>query len=95
MEVCTVPLDTRPSGRGVISADSDLSFISGFTKGWMVTLRHNDLRIQAQVLDVDSDQVYLGQVTDLEGYLESGFRDLRIGTYLRFRDEHIFGCHRG
>ena len=73
----------------------DLGFQSGFSKGWIVTLRHNDIRVQAQILDVDEvDLSYMGQVIDLEGSLFTPFDALQIGCFLRFREEHIFACCR-
>ncbi len=94
MNVQYIPLEIRPQGRGVIAPDSDLDFMHGFTKGWVVTLRHEEVRIQAQVLDVDSDQSYLGQVVDIEGWMDPMADGLRIGAYLRFREENIFSCRR-
>ncbi|MHC4428369.1 MAG: hypothetical protein ACYS0D_07170 [Planctomycetota bacterium] len=94
MHVLTLPLDARPQGSGVVSTESDLSFQGGFTKGWVVTLRRNDIRVQAQVIDIEeADLAYIGQVIDLEGYLNSPFDTLQIGSYLRFREENVFECH--
>ena len=93
MNILAISLEKRPAGRGIIASDADMSYLHGFPKGWFVSLHHNDLTIHAQVMDVCEDHEYLGQVTDLEGFLGPEVR-LQIGSYLKFREQHIFECHR-
>ncbi|MHC4415061.1 MAG: hypothetical protein ACYS0G_07245 [Planctomycetota bacterium] len=94
MFVHRIQLDKRPQGAGLISADCDQPVVSEIAKGWTVTLSYKDVRIQAQIVAIEEDQFYLGQVIGLDGYLESEFEGVRMGTYLRFREDHIFSCHR-
>ena len=94
MNIIPVDLDKRPRGRGIVASDRDLSYMHGFPKGWYVTLHYNELAIHAQVMDVCEDHSYLGQVNDLEGYIGPEL-NLQVGCYVKFREEHIFQCHRG
>jgi hypothetical protein len=60
--------------------------------GCTVTLRFREVRILVQILELEQDQFYVGQVIDFDGTLEPEIQGVNIGSYLRFRDEHIFSC---
>ena len=88
-----IPLSTRAHGRHIISAESDLPFMTNVSKGCTVTLRAEDVRIMADVIEVDENQSFLGQVTDIDGFQDpTVFEGMRIGSYVRFEEKHIFTC---
>ncbi len=43
-----------------------------------------------QILELEEDQFYIGQVLDFDGTLEPEVQGVNIGSYLRFREHHIF-----
>ena len=92
MYVHRIPLDKRPQGGGVIASEGDLPFTSNIAPGCTVTLRFREVRILAQVLELEQDQFFVGQVLDFDGTLEPEIQGVNIGSYLRFREEHIFSC---
>jgi hypothetical protein len=102
MHVYRILLEKRPPGSTIVSAETDLPFKNRIKPGCTVTLRFREVRILAQVVDLDEDEFFLGQVVDLDGMRrETDQQDrpmwpelqgLQIGTYLRFREDHIFAC---
>ncbi len=94
MHAHEIPLDARAKGRKIISADSDLPFMTSVKKGAVVTLKRDDLRIMAEILETEEADYFLGQVTNLDGYLKPSMADrVHIGSYLRFQDKHIFTAY--
>ncbi len=94
MYVHRIPLEARPQGTGIGAAEADMPFSSNVTPGATVTLRFREIRIIAQILELEEDMFYVGQVIDFDGTLEPEVQGVNIGSYLRFREEHIFSCHR-
>jgi hypothetical protein len=92
MYVHRIPLDARPQGSGVSTSEGDLPFTSNIAPGCTVTLRVREVRILAQILELEQDQFYVGQVLDFDGTLEPEIQGVNIGSYLRFREQHIFSC---
>ena len=95
MFVHQIQLQTAPIGRGRLELDNDDDRLE---KGWTVTVRFRNTRIQIQVLDSFDDGCYLGQVVDYEGNweedeLEDG-ETVQLGCYLRFGEEHVFAVIR-
>jgi hypothetical protein len=87
-----IPLETRPQGAGIVASEGDMPFATTVDPGCTVTLRFREVRILVQVLELEQDQFYVGQVIDFDGTLEPEVQGVNIGSYLRFRDEHIFSC---
>ncbi len=91
MHAHEIPLDARAKGRRIISADSDLPFMTTVKQGCVVTLKRDDLRIMAEVIDAEEADYFLGQVTNMDGYLDPRMAErVHIGSYLRFQEKHIF-----
>jgi len=77
-----------------MSAESDLPFMTSVKKGAVVTLKRDDLRIMAEILEIEEADYFLGQVTDIDGYLHPQMAErVHIGSYLRFQDKHIFTAY--
>ena len=93
MYVHRIPLEARPQGSGIGSAEGGMPFTSIVAPGTTVTLRFREIRIIAQVLELEADMFYIGQVLDFDGTLEPEVQGVNIGSYLRFREQHIFACH--
>ena len=87
-----IPLETRPQGAGIVGSEGDMPFATAITPGCTVTLRFREVRILCQILELEQDQFYVGQVIDFDGTLEPEIQGVNIGCYLRFREEHIFSC---
>ena len=51
MHAHEIPLDARAKGRRIISTESDLPFITSVKKGCVVTLKRDDLRILAEIIE--------------------------------------------
>jgi hypothetical protein len=77
MYIHRLPLIRRPHGQVIFSADSALPFMTHVAKGCTVMLRCEDVRIVADVIELEGAQSFLGQ---------------RQGSYLRFRQEHVHSC---
>ncbi len=93
MYVHQIPLEARPQGSGIGASEGELAFTSTVAPGTTVTLRFREIRIIAQVLELEADLFYIGQVLDFDGTLEPEVQGVNIGSYLRFREQHIFACH--
>ncbi len=93
MYVHLIPLEGRPAGTGIGSGDGDMSFISNINPGCTVALQFREIRIIVQVLEIEADQFYVGQVLDFDGTLEPEVQGVNIGSYLRFREKHVWSCH--
>ena len=92
MYVHRIPLEARPQGAG-LSVEGDLPSTSQVAPGCTVALRFREVRIIVQVLELEEDLFFVGQVLDFDGTLEPEIQGVNIGAYLRFREEHIFSCH--
>ncbi len=93
MYIHRLPLIRRPHGQVIVSAESTLPFMTHVSKGCTVMLRCEDVRILADVMEVEGAQSFLGQVIELDGYANPAiFQDMRQGSYVRFRPEHVFSC---
>ncbi|MHC4219718.1 MAG: hypothetical protein ACYSU7_14855 [Planctomycetota bacterium] len=92
MYVQSIPLESRPAG-GMITSDGDLAFTSNVRPGSVATLRFREVRILTQVLELEQDQFFVGQIIDFDGTLEPEIQGVNIGSFIRFREEHIFSCH--
>ncbi len=88
MYVHTIPLEARPDGSGIVSSDG--AYSSDVEKGSNVTLQFREIRIIVQILELEEDQFFVGQVLDFDGTLEPEVQGVNIGSYLRFREHHIF-----
>ncbi len=93
MYVHIIPLEGRPAGTGIGSGEGDMSFISNISPGCTVALQYREIRIIVQVLEIEADQFYVGQVLDFDGTLEPEVQGVNIGSYLRFREMHVWTCH--
>ncbi len=93
MYVHMMPLEGRPDGAMIGSGDGDMPFISNVSPGCTVALQYREIRIIVQVLEIEADQFYIGQVLDFDGTLEPEIQGVNIGSYLRFREKHIWSCH--
>ena len=94
MHAHEIPLDARAKGRRIISAESDLPFITSVKKGCVVTLKRDDLRILAEIIDAEETDYFLGQVTTMDGYIDPRMADrVHVGSYLRFQEKHIFTAY--
>ena len=85
-------LESRAQGSGIGSGDGDLPFTSNVSPGCTVGLRFREVRIIVQVLELEPDRFFIGQVLDFDGTLEPEIQGVNIGSYLRFREQHIFSC---
>ena len=94
MYVHQLELDTPEEGGGLVTSEGDTPISAGLERGWSVTLSYKEIRFVALVFDIEPDQNYVGQVTTFDGYLEPNIEGLRIGSFIRFRLEHIFACSR-
>lgn len=94
MYVHTLELDKREEGGGLVTSEGDSAVVTGIERGWSVTLSYKEIRFVALVYDVEPDQSFVGQVSTFDGYLEPNVEGLRIGSFIRFREEHIFSCSR-
>ncbi|MCH7799148.1 MAG: hypothetical protein IID28_11995 [Planctomycetes bacterium] len=93
MYVHLIPLETRPQGSAIGSSDEQLPFTSNISRGCTVALQYREIRIIAQILEIEADLFYIGQVLDFDGTLEPEIQGVSIGSYLRFREMHVFSCH--
>ena len=94
MHAYEIPLDARAKGRRIVSAESDLPFITSVKKGCLVTLQRDDPRIMTEIIEAEEADYYLGQVTNMDGYLEPRMAErIHIGSYLRFQEKHIFTAY--
>lgn len=93
MYIHRLPLVRRPHGQVIVSAESALPFMTNVSKGCTIMLRCEDVRILADVMEVEGAQSFLGQVTELDGYANPAiFQNMRQGSFVRFRQEHVFSC---
>ena len=67
MYVHLIDLEKRPQGAGILGAEGDMPFESAVSPGCTVALRFREIRIIAQVLEMEADQFYVGQVLDFDG----------------------------
>ncbi len=93
MYVHMIPLEGRPQGATIGSGEGGLGFISSIVPGCTVALQFREIRIIVQVLEIEADQFYIGQVLDFDGTLEPEIQGVNIGSYLRFREIHVWSCH--
>jgi len=87
-----IPLEKRPQGAGIVASEGDMPFATAITPGCTVTLRFREVRILVQILELEQDLFFVGQVIDFDGTLEPEVQGVNIGSYVRFREEHIFSC---
>jgi hypothetical protein len=92
MFVYTLPLEPRPSGSGIIYSEGEMP-LANINPGDTVTLRCREVKIVAQVLELEQDKFVVGQVLDFDGTLKPEIDGVNIGTYLRFREEHIWSAY--
>ena len=93
MYIHRLPLIRRPHGQVIVSAESTLPFMTHVSKGCTVMMRCEDVRILADVMEVEGAESFLGQVTELDGYANPViFQNMRQGSYVRFRQEHVFSA---
>ena len=93
MYIHRLPLIRRPHGQVIVSAESALPFMTHVSKGCTVMLRCEDVRILADVMELEGAESFLGQVTELDGYANPAiFQSMRQGSGLRFRQEHVLSC---
>jgi hypothetical protein len=92
MYLHTIPLETRPQGAGIVSSEGDSPFGTGVSPGCTAALRFREIRILVQILELEQDQFYIGQVLDFDGTLEPEIQGVTIGSYIRFREQNIFSC---
>ena len=93
MYVHLIPLETRPHGSAIDSSDEQMAFTSNISPGCTVALQYREIRIIAQILEIEADQFYIGQVLDFDGSLEPEIQGVTIGSYLRFQEKHIFTAY--
>ncbi len=91
MYVQTIPLESRPQG-GMMTSEGDAGLTSNVQPGCVATLRFREIRILTQVLELEPDQFYVGQIIDFDGTLEPEIQGVNIGSFIRFREEQIFSC---
>ena len=94
MYVHQLELETPEEGGGLVTSESDSPIATGIERGWAVTLSYKEIRFVVVVFQVEPDSSFVGQVTTFDGYLEPNIEGLRIGSFIRFRQEHIFACSR-
>ena len=87
-----IPLETRPQGSWIVASEGDTPFATAIAPGCTVTLRFREVRILVQILELEQDLFFVGQVIDFDGTLEPEVQGVNIGSYVRFREEHIFSC---
>ena len=92
MYLHTIPLETRPQGAGIVASEGDSPYGAAVSPGCTAALRFREIRILVQILELEQDQFYIGQVLDFDGTLEPEIQGVTIGSYLRFREQHIFSC---
>ena len=93
MYLHTIPLERRPQGAGIVSAEEgDSPYGAGIAPGCTAALRFREIRILVQILELEQDQFFIGQVLDFDGTLEPEIQGVTIGSYLRFREQNIFSC---
>ncbi len=92
MYVHLIPLEKRPQGSG-IGGDMDASSAGAVVPGCTVALQYREIRINVQVLETEADLFFVGQVLAFDGTLEPEIQGVNIGSFLRFREQHIFSCH--
>ena len=93
MYVHMIPLEGRPQGAMIGAGGDGLGFLSTIVPGCTVALQFREIRIIVQVLEIEADQFYIGQVLDFDGTLEPEIQGVNIGSYLRFREKHVWSCH--
>ncbi len=67
--------------------------VGSILPGYTVALQYREIRIIVQVLETEADLFFVGQVLDFDGTLEPEIQGVNIGSFLRFREQHIFSCH--
>ena len=92
MYLHTIPLETRPQGAGIVSSEGDSPYGATVSPGCTAALRFREIRILVQILELEQDQFFVGQVLDFDGTLEPEIQGVSIGSYLRFREHNIFSC---
>ncbi len=86
MYVQTIPLENRPQGSPIGGAAS-------ICPGCTVALRYQEIRIVVQVLETEADLFFVGQILDFDGTLEPEIQGVNNGSFLRFREKHVFTSH--
>lgn len=92
MYVQTIPLVNRPQG-SPIGGGLDGSSAASIRPGCTVALRYQEIRVMVQVLETEADMFFVGQILDFDGTLEPEIQGVNIGSFLRFREQHVFTCH--
>ena len=94
MYVHLIPLETRPRGSAIGGEDGiGSASVGSIDPGSTVALQYREIRIIVQVLETEADLFFVGQVLDFDGTLEPEIQGVNIGSFLRFREQHIFSCH--
>ena len=93
MYVHWIPLETRPRGSAIGGDGSSATSFAAISPGCTVALQYREIRIIVQVLETEADLFFVGQVLDFDGTLEPEIQGVNIGSFLRFREQHIFSCH--
>ncbi len=92
MYVQTIPLANRPQG-SPIGGGMDGSHAAAIRPGCTVALQYQEIRIIVQVLETEADMFFIGQVLDFDGTLEPEIQGVNIGSFLRFREQHVYASH--
>jgi len=93
MYVHWIPLETRPQGSGIGGEGLSAASVAAILPGTTVALQYREIRIIVQVFETEADLFFVGQVLDFDGTLEPEIQGVNIGSFLRFREQHIFSCH--
>ncbi len=96
MRVREIQLSLRPAGRAISFSDGHVPFqsVPELEEGSTVELKRDDILIRLHLVEVEDVDSFIGQVTDLDGCIGPVFDGVRIGSYLRFREEHVFICRK-
>ena len=80
--------DTRTQGQPIEFAGST----SAVSEGCEIQLEANGVQVGAKVVKTNADQAFEGKVTGFPGSNINELGDLKIGSPIRFQDNHIFRC---
>ena len=92
MYVHTLPLEPRPQGSALVSDNADMP-VGRISPGDSVTLHCREVKIVAQVLELEPDQYMVGQILDFQGTLKPEIEGVNVGCYLRFKEKHVWAAH--
>ncbi len=92
MFVYSLPLELRPAGTGIVYAEGEMQ-AAIINPGDTVTLHCRDVKIVAQVFEVEQDQFIVGQILEFDGTLKPEIDGVSPGCYLRFKTEHVWAAY--